>query len=346
MKRRSCPGRVLPSSPVWLLPLLVTAAPFEARAGARIMNRVRAGERAPAQASPPAPAAPAPPALAAAHDAVAASDAVAEPGAVAREAASPGPAPLDQGAALLPNDADDTEALEPGVDLKASMGVVRRSLRFYQDVYDRLRALDANLFVHRLDASVYPAFRVRGLDGQVALIGGFEAAFAGSVRDDDFGGEYPIAYSELFAGLRVRRIVQRQVLGFELSVGRLAAGLDGASAGTPDVRYGNVRAALDLGSRIGPMRTTLAAAFRVPLSYGELADDEWFPRVGGYGIEAQAGATYPLSSLVAVEVSASLRRFVLEMNSEPEDGGSGISEVAGGAVDSFLALYAGVRLSL
>jgi hypothetical protein len=34
------------------------------------------------------------------------------------------------------------------------------------------------------------------------------------------------------------------------------------------------------------------------------------------------------------------------MNSEPEDGGSGISEVAGGAVDSVLALYAGVRLSL
>lgn len=94
------------------------------------------------------------------------------------------------------------------------------------------------------------------------------------------------------------------------------------------------------------MRTTLAAAFRVPLSYGELADDDWFPRVGGYGIEAQASAAYPLSSRLAVEASASLRRFVLEMNSEPEDGDAGISDVAGGAVDSFLALYAGVRLSL
>jgi hypothetical protein len=307
---------------------------FDAHAGARIMKRVRSAEPRAASLSSAAPATLVPRPL------------VAAPEAVAGSPSTPRPPPLDEGAAPLPNDADDAEPLEPGVDLKASTGVVHRSLRFYQDVYDRLRALDANLYVYRLDASVYPAFRARSLDGQVALVAGFEAAFAGSVRDGDFGGEYPVAYSELFAGLRLRRLVQRQVLGFQLSVGRLAAGLDGASAGTPDVRYGNVRAGLDLGSRFGPVHTTLAAAFRVPLSYGELADDEWFPRVGGYGVEAQASAAYPLSSLVAVELSGSLRRFVLEMNSEPEDGGSGISEVAGGAVDSFLALYAGVRLSL
>jgi hypothetical protein len=306
--------------------LLLTAA-FDAHAGARIMKRVRPAERA--EAPPAQPATPAQP---------------------ASDPPLPGPSPMqrDEGAALLPNDADTTEPLEPGVELRASTGIVHRSLRFYQDVYDRLRALNANLYVYRLDASVYPVFRAGALDGHVALVAGFEAAYAGSVRDEDFGGEYPIAYSELFAGLRVRRLVQRQVLGFELSVGRLAAGLDdgATSAGTPDVRYGNVRASLDLGTRLGPVRATFAAAFRVPLSYGQLADDEWFPRVGGYGVEAQASAAYPLSSVLAVEASASLRRFVLEMNSEPEDGGSGISEVAGGAVDSFLALYAGIRVSL
>lgn len=345
------------ATPAALLLLMLMTTTFDARGGARIMKRVRLAERAGA----PGTAAPAPPAPVEAPVARASAPSAPdtlrpEANASDRELQQPSPpdvatpaaslAARDEGPAPLPNDADDAEPLDPGVDLKASTGVVHRSLRFYQDVYDRLRALDANLYVYRLDASVYPSFRARGLDGHVALVAGVEAAYAGSVRDGDFGGEYPISYSELFAGLRVRRLVQRRVLGFELDVGRLAAGLDGAGAGTPDVRYGNLRAALDLGSRLGPVRTTLSAAFRLPLSYGELAHDEWFPRVGGYGIEAQASAAYAVSSLVAVEASASLRRFVLEMNSEPEDGSSGVSEVAGGAVDSFLALYAGVRLSL
>lgn len=326
----------------------------EAHAGARIMQRVRPAERAASSSAPLPLASPTASVRSGAMAPMAPtreSDGGSAPTESAPADAEPWlraiPAP-DRTVELLPNDAEEQQPLEPGVDIKASTGVVHRSLRFHQDIYGRLRALDANLYVWRIDASVYPAFRPRELDGHVALVASYEGAFAGSVRDDDFGGEYPVAYSELFAGVRLRRLVQRQVLGFELGVGQLAAGLDddARSAGTPDVRYRDVRGALDLGLRLGPVRCKVAAAFRLPLGYGELSEPEWFPRVGGYGVEAQADAAYPLSTRLALTASASLRRFVLEMNSEPEDGGAGISEVAGGAVDSFLALYAGLRLSL
>jgi hypothetical protein len=256
----------------------------------------------------------------------------------------------------IPDTADDRGVARPssgddfstGVDVLGSVGFVRRSLNFYQDVYGRLRTLDENLFVYRLDAAVYPAFRSLALDGRLGLIAGYEGAFSGEVRDGDFGARFPASHSELFGGLRVRRPVQGHVLGFDLTLGRLASGLDDgpALAGTPDVRYGFIRASLDLSVHLGPVRTTLAAAFRLPLSYGEIGEAEWFPRMGGYGVDAVIGASYPLSDLTALVMTASMRRFVLEMNSEPEDGSSGISEVAGGAVDSFIGMYAGVIVAL
>ena len=45
-------------------------------------------------------------------------------------------------------------------------------------------------------------------------------------------------------------------------------------------------------------------------------------------------------------VAEVLRRYVLEMNSEPEDASSGIAEVAGGAVDAYLGAYLGVLVFL
>jgi len=41
-----------------------------------------------------------------------------------------------------------------------------------------------------------------------------------------------------------------------------------------------------------------------------------------------------------------LRRYLLEMNSEPEDARLGVAEVAGGAVDLYTAVYFGMTFRL
>ena len=80
--------------------------------------------------------------------------------------------------------------------------------------------------------------------------------------------------------------------------------------------------------------------------FGQVSEDEWFPRVGGYGVEASAGLDYPVTKSVSIELMGSLRRYLLEMNATPQDAFEGTSEVAGGAVDRYLAGYLGMTMRL
>ena len=68
--------------------------------------------------------------------------------------------------------------------------------------------------------------------------------------------------------------------------------------------------------------------------------------MGGYGFEASAGAEYPLSKRLSLEAKGSMRRYLLEMNSKPQDAIDGVSEVAAGAVDLYLSAYFGVSFTL
>jgi hypothetical protein len=77
-----------------------------------------------------------------------------------------------------------------------------------------------------------------------------------------------------------------------------------------------------------------------------VASAEWFPRVEGYALEAGLRGSYRLSPRVALEAGTSLRRYVLEMNAEPEDASDGRAEVAGGAIDAYWAGYLGVSFAL
>jgi hypothetical protein len=240
------------------------------------------------------------------------------------------------------------EDLQPGVELQAKSGLVWRSLSFDQDIYDRLRTLHGSLVVYRFDAAVYPTLNWLPLQGHIGLIAGYEGTLTGSVQDHDFGKSFPIDHSELYGGLRFRRPVQRHLLGFDVTVGRLHSGLDDGNnlAGIPDVSYTEMRAALDFDMIFDRLRVGAGGGLRVPLSYGEVGSADWFPRVEGYALEAALRASYRLSPRVALEASTSLRRYVLEMNSEPEDASDGRAEVAGGAIDAYLAGYLGVCLAL
>lgn len=232
------------------------------------------------------------------------------------------------------------------VRLRARGGLVHRTLDFSDDLYDRLRKQQANIWVYRVEGELYPFERPIG--ERLGLIASYESAFSGSVRDTDFSANYPVVFQEFFGGVRARHPVGPHVIGFDLTFGRMRAGLEDTSgaANIPDMEYTLLRSSLDFSLDLGLLRAAGSAGFRLPLGYGEVSDAEWFPRIGGYGFEASAGVAYPLSKAVSLDLTGAFRRYLLEMNSEPEDAFGGVAEVAGGAVDLYLAAYLGITFRL
>jgi hypothetical protein len=262
-------------------------------------------------------------------------------------AASPSPDAVPQAAA--------TEApwlgasgLSTPLQLRLQAGVVWRSLDFEQDIYGRMRSQNAGAYVYRVDATAFPFFLLDPVGAYLGLVAGYEGAFAGAVQDANFDFQYPVNLSEWFAGLRARGVLREHTLGFELTLGQLTAGLDDRDdrAGTPDFRYTQVRTGLDVTFELERVRASAAAGFRLPLSYGEIGEADWFPRIGGYGLDLTLNGSYRIAHGISAEVSACLRRFLLEMNPAPEDPRAGLAEVAGGAIDVYLGAYAGFSFQL
>lgn len=232
------------------------------------------------------------------------------------------------------------------VRLRARGGLVHRTLDFSDDLYNRLRRQQANIWVYHVEGELYPFERPIG--ERLGLIASYESVFSGNVRDTDFSANYPVIFQEFFGGVRARHPVGEHVIGFDLTFGRMRAGLEDTTgaANIPDMEYTLLRSSLDFSLDFGWMRAVGSAGFRLPLGYGEVSSDEWFPRIGGYGLEASVGVAYPLSKGVSLDLTGGLRRYLLEMNSEPEDAINGVAEVAGGAVDLYMAGYFGMTFRL
>jgi hypothetical protein len=245
-----------------------------------------------------------------------------------------------------PTDEDEDESSRIRGAISARAGMVHRRLDFSDDIYDRLRKQDANIWVYQLQGELYPFDAPIG--DKLGVIARYEGSFSGNVRDADFGGNFSVIYHELFAGLRARYPLGVNAVGFELTFGNMRAGLDDPShrSNMPEVSYTQLRSSLDFELALGPVRAIAAAGFRLPLGYGEIKDKDWFPRVGGYGVEATGTLEYALGKSVSLDLTGSLRRYLLEMNSQPQDAMVGQSEVAGGAVDLYTALYLGMSFRL
>ena len=255
-----------------------------------------------------------------------------------------GEPPLADASASVDEPPPSDARLATGMHLGVYTGVVSRTLDFSQDVYGRMRSLNSNAYVARADLALFPSFEFAPAAGRVGIVAGYEGTLSGTVRDTDFDLDYSAEHSEFYAGLRSRHpLGDETLLGLELTLGRLSSGLDdsGDTSGVPGVRYTLLRAALDLGFPLGDATGRVVGGFRLPLGYGEIGSSEWFPRAGGYGVDARLEVSYPLLSQLDVDVAGTLRRFILEMNPEPGDARDGISETVGGATDSYLAAYVG-----
>lgn len=264
--------------------------------------------------------------------------------------ASSGDSSYDAEAGAVVDKATDEDAAGDSSRIRGAIsaraGMVHRKLDFSDDIYDRLRKQDANIWVYQLQGELYPFDAPIG--DKLGVIARYEGSFSGNVRDADFGGNFSVIYHELFGGLRARYPLGANTVGFELTVGNLRAGLDDPShrSNMPEVSYTQLRSALDFDLALGPVHAIVAGGFRLPLGYGEIKEKDWFPRVGGYGVEATGTLEYALGRSVSLDLTGSLRRYLLEMNSTPADAMAGQSEVAGGAVDLYTALYLGMTFRL
>ena len=236
---------------------------------------------------------------------------------------------------------------DPTVVLGLDAGFVRRTLSYTDDLYGRLRAPNSNAWVYRLQAGVYPF--ARPLKNRLGLIAGYEAEFSGVVRDNTAGTDFDVAYSEIYGGLQGRQPLGAHEIALEATIGSLQSGLDDPEglSGVPEYDYTSLRAAVDVGLHFGRLSMSGALGYRLPIGgFGEASEAEWFPRMEGYGLEGSLGLSYRISDEISFDVSGTMRRFVLSMNSQPEDAEGGEAEVAGGAVDLYLGGYFGLSINL
>lgn len=225
-------------------------------------------------------------------------------------------------------------------------GLVARELAYVDNVYGRLRDQSAAAWVYRLEAELFPF--AAPLNDRVSVVAGFESNMAGTVNDDSTGEDYGVKFSEYFAGLRVMQPIGHHALRGQVTFGKMNSGLDDSSdtLNVPDFEYSLIRASFAGIFNIGSLSLQAYAGYQMPVGYGEVGQEEWFPRIEGEGFETGASLSYPLSGKVSLAVGTSLRRLNLNMNAEPEDAVRGLSEVAGGATDTYISGRAGLTISL
>jgi hypothetical protein len=261
------------------------------------------------------------------------------------ESAEGGTVGEDSGAEAS-GDAQDS-AQYPTVVLGLNAGFVRRTLEYSDNLYGRLRAPSANSWVYRLQAAVYPF--AKPVKNRIGLIAGYESEFSGVVRDNRAGTDFGVTFSEVYGGVKLRQPFGKHDLSLEGTIGSMQAGLDDPEgiSRVPQFSYTSLRAALSAGLHFGALGMRGALGYRLPIGgFGDASDVDWFPRMEGSGLEGSLGLEYRISKEVAFDMSATMRRYLLQMNSRPEDALDGTSEVAGGAVDLYLGGYFGLNITL
>lgn len=252
--------------------------------------------------------------------------------------------PADNG--VDDSDGPDTEQV-PVAIAKIQAGLLRRTLSYVDDLYGRLRAPTTNGWVYRADAAFFPF--AKPLKSRLALVGSYEGALTGAVVDDRSEQTYDVKFSEVAGGLRYRQPLGAHELGLRASVGHLSSGLDDPQglSGVPEFSYTYITPSVDVDLRFGDVSLQAELGYRHSVGdFGEAGRAPWFPHMEGYGFDTKLGFEYRFSKQVAFVLSGALRRFVLDMNSVPDDASSGGAEVAAGAVDQYLAGYSGLQLTL
>ena len=294
------------------------------------LSRGKAPEAAPIAAAEPVPVEPQPRAEAAAEEAEPEDEDEAE------DTSEP-----------EPDDGERPKALELGVGLR----LVTRGMTYN----DAPRSLGESSYKITPAAALglrwYPAAHFSAsAAAHVGLEAGLQLQYPiESERDTQKFETSSLAFD---VGLHGRLPVGEHELGLTAGYGKhsveIADGDAGLDPGVPSVSYGFLRLAANARFKLADaIGLRLGAGYRMLLSYGELAEDAWFQRTGGGGIEAEIALGYALSDALALEASFGLWRYFMSLEPEPTDASvTNAARIAGGLSDQYLRFGLGIVLQL
>jgi hypothetical protein len=231
----------------------------------------------------------------------------------------------------------------PWLSLSVEGRTFQRSLRYNDDLDGTLHGYDLAAPAAGIVAVFQPLRS--GVGRYLALRGEAELAVGIDGSEDSDGTLYPTSASDWSAGLRVLLPIPAGQWSIDAAYGmhRFTIEDDEMLAElVPDVDYRYVRGALALRAPLGRrLALDASAGYRQLLGTGDLESDPWFPRLKGAGIDAELGARVRIAGPVEFLARAGLRRYFFAMRPEPGD-----SMIAGGAVDQYLSISAGLAIAL
>ena len=231
----------------------------------------------------------------------------------------------------------------PWLELSAEGRPFLRTLRYNDDIMGALRDYDLAAPAAAVTATWRPlpkgGMRFLSLHGEVELAVGVNGS-----RTSD-GTEYATKASEWTAGLRGDFPIAGWRWTLDAAYGEHRFSVDDNEMTTPlvpDTTYRWARGGLGVRIPVGAKLAVAAGGgYRHLLDMGDLESDAWFPRVTGSGIDAEAGIAWRVGGPVTLDLRGDLRRYFFAMNPEVGD-----ALVVGGAVDQYIAIIAGVTVSL
>jgi len=235
----------------------------------------------------------------------------------------------------------------PGEALRVFVGVgspyrslayseaVTQNLGDYQLSGTPLADLQLALFPMRLTTNSWISWL--GLDARVQL------ALAAPTRDRD-GNQFKSRYDSFHVGLRARIPLGQHYVsvfsGYALNHFTITPQASSVPAPAPSTDYRSIRSGLggEL-SLTDSLQLGLDAAYLNILAVGEIG--RWFPRSTAGGVELGLFATYAITQGVHARLSAAYQRTFFDFHAQPGD-----KNIAGGAIDQYLALSLGAGIQL
>ncbi|MDD9931948.1 MAG: hypothetical protein OXT09_00015 [Myxococcales bacterium] len=260
------------------------------------------------------------------------------------------PAPVDDLGDDAYGDLAGVTATHNPVQVSAGLTSIRRSFSYTDNRSDLSNYSQGFVPALALDVRVYPLAHVEGVGGALGIEAGTRMTL-GVVRSKNADGEeFPTETRAFHVGARGRHFIAEHELGLGLGIASHAFEIeqvDDQSSGVPGVSYLFGRIGLD-GRFFVYDRFAVGAGFAylLPLSFGEIADDGWFPRASGGGIDGLVSAGYELAARrVELQLGIRVSHYFLTMNPDTEDPDAA-TRLAGGAQDTYPAGFASITWRL
>lgn len=233
-----------------------------------------------------------------------------------------------------------------------------RELSYHQDVNENLRA-------YKLDAAPagfvalgwYPgAHFTSGPAANIGIVAEAEQSVGASSALGASQVKYSTSMLAFSAGLRERLPIGAHELGLSARFGRHSFAVKGdvdpaalSAAGTPvqrdlvpDVAYTYLQPGLDTRFRFGAFGVGVGVGYRLVLGAGAIQEPEWFPKAKVSALDASAFVSYDVVTSLGVILGVDVRRYGYSMHSAVSDLAQG-RDVAGGAIDQYLAAFLGLE---